>query len=50
MPYAPAARPPSTPVPTCVGHFAWVPFLAFAASVVFEGVRVVLTERLLGQV
>lgn len=31
-------------------HFHWVSFLCFAGSVVFEGLRMVLTERLLGQV
>ncbi|KAL4426658.1 hypothetical protein ABPG77_004714 [Micractinium sp. CCAP 211/92] len=31
------------------GHFQWLSFLAFAASVVFEGIRVVMTEKLLGQ-
>jgi drug/metabolite transporter (DMT)-like permease len=30
-------------------HFHWLSFLAFAGSVVFEGVRVVMTEKLLGQ-
>ena len=32
------------------GHFRWLSFFAFALSVVFEGIRVVLTEKLLGQV
>lgn len=31
------------------GHFHWLSFLAFAASVFFEGIRVVMTEKLLGQ-
>lgn len=31
------------------GHFHWLSFAAFATSVVFEGIRVVLTEKLLGQ-
>ncbi|KAL4425525.1 hypothetical protein ABPG75_009541 [Micractinium tetrahymenae] len=31
------------------GHFQWLSFLAFAASVLFEGIRVVMTEKLLGQ-
>jgi hypothetical protein len=31
------------------GHLHWLSFLAFALSVVFEGVRMVLTEKLLGQ-
>lgn len=31
------------------GHFQWLFFIAFATSVVFEGIRVVLTEILLGQ-
>ena len=32
------------------GHFHWLSFLAFAASGFFEGIRVVMTEKLLGQV
>jgi drug/metabolite transporter (DMT)-like permease len=35
--------------PPCAGHLHWLSFFAFALSVVFEGLRVVLTERLLGQ-
>ncbi len=43
-----AAAPPCPAHPT--GHFQWLSFLAFAGSVVFEGVRVVMTEKLMGQV
>ncbi|KAI3438776.1 hypothetical protein D9Q98_001193 [Chlorella vulgaris] len=42
-----------TAIATCSeaasGHFHWFSFLAFSFSVVFEGIRVVLTEKLLGQ-
>ena len=38
------------PHPTQAGHFHWLSFFAFAGSVMFEGIRMVLTERVLGQV
>jgi len=44
------ALPPALPCLLPAGHFQWLSFLAFAASVVFEGIRVVMTEKLLGQV
>ena len=53
---SPPGRPhPTQPHPTppthpAAGHFQWLSFAAFAASILFEGIRVVLTEKLLGQV
>lgn len=45
----PSPAPLALPSPPAA-HFHWLSFLAFAGSVVFEGVRVVMTEKLLGQV
>ena len=48
--HAPSASPHalfSTLAPPA-DHFHWVSFLCFSASVLFEGLRVVLTEKLMG--